>query len=150
MAGEEMETGGVQRRAGRSDSGIPVSMMPTQPLSVLKERKKQSALGGSSSWEWKAFTNSSRTDGLELRHWQRKGQPISDYPFAGFQKKVCILPATRMHCQARCHALLCDPILAFPQRCLLHDPLPAVCHQSLTGRASETRWWLINWRRYPS
>ena len=125
-----METAGVQRRAERSDSGVPVSMMPTQPLSVLKERKKQSALGGSSSWEWKAFTNSARTDGLELRHWQRKGQPISDYPFAGFQKKVCILPATRTHCQALYHVLLCHH--PFPP---LHSP-NAVSYTILSRRCA--------------
>uniref|UniRef100_A0A7S0I0Q2 dAMP1 SANT/Myb-like domain-containing protein n=1 Tax=Hanusia phi TaxID=3032 RepID=A0A7S0I0Q2_9CRYP len=104
---------GYMRSMDLGDS--PICLIPTPPPSLWRERKKEkdqqkaAALsqpllpGGvapasilqqqnpQQGWEWKTFANPARTDGLELRHWQRKGMNQEEYPFAKFNKKAAIL-----------------------------------------------------------
>ena len=47
--------------------------------------------GSGVQWEWREFGNAARNDGLVLKRWCRKGQPIAEYPFAAFNKKAAIL-----------------------------------------------------------
>uniref|UniRef100_A0A7S4KRE5 dAMP1 SANT/Myb-like domain-containing protein n=1 Tax=Guillardia theta TaxID=55529 RepID=A0A7S4KRE5_GUITH len=93
----------------------PICLIPTPPPSLWRERKKekeqqkaaqsQPPLPGGvvppvilqqpniqqQGWEWKTFANPARSDGLELRHWQRKGINLEEYPFAKFNKKAAVL-----------------------------------------------------------
>ncbi|CAF1124891.1 unnamed protein product [Didymodactylos carnosus] len=42
------------------------------------------------SWQWISFNNPSRTDNLQLSHWQRTADQHQEYPFAKFNKHVDI------------------------------------------------------------
>ncbi|CAF1323639.1 unnamed protein product [Didymodactylos carnosus] len=41
-------------------------------------------------WQWISFTNPSRTDNLQLKHWQRTVDQHQEYPFAKFNKHADI------------------------------------------------------------
>mmetsp|Transcript_56414 Transcript_56414/g.132129 ORF Transcript_56414/g.132129 Transcript_56414/m.132129 type:complete len:351 (+) Transcript_56414:95-1147(+) len=92
------------------DGSAPPPLTPTPPPSIWREKKKSGAAAPSSAaagaqpgssgppqgaqWEWKAFTNTARTDGLELRHWQKKGVPVEEYQFSRFNKKLQLIKYT--------------------------------------------------------
>eukprot|EP00960_Hanusia_phi_P063639 765524-Hanusia_phi.AAC.3 len=63
--------------------------VPSHPVPSFG--KKRSAILKKVQWEFQSFSNSARTDGLELKHWQKKGVKWDEYPFAKFNKKVQLL-----------------------------------------------------------
>ena len=71
--------------------GVPAAspQKAQSPFSFFRDKRK--GLNKHVQWEWKAFVNCARTDGLELKHWQKKGLEWDEYPFARFNKKLQIL-----------------------------------------------------------
>jgi DNA methyltransferase 1-associated protein 1 len=74
-------TGGAQPAASPQKTQSPFSFF----------RDKRKGVNKHVQWEWKAFTNCARTDGLELKHWQKKGLEWDEYIFARFNKKLQFL-----------------------------------------------------------
>ena len=74
-------TGGAQAAASPQRAQSPFSFV----------RDKRKGVNKHVQWEWKAFTNCARTDGLELKHWQKKGLEWDEYIFARFNKKLQVL-----------------------------------------------------------
>lgn len=68
----------------------PASSAATS-AAVPRFQKKRKGASKQVHWEWVGFSNSARTDGLELKHWQKKGVQWEDYPFARFNKKLELL-----------------------------------------------------------
>ncbi|EKX44313.1 hypothetical protein GUITHDRAFT_139856 [Guillardia theta CCMP2712] len=81
---------GLSREVYQLTGVSPVPhQVPSHPVPSFG--KKRSAILKKVQWEFQSFTNSARTDGLELKHWQKKGVKWDEYPFAKFNKKVQLL-----------------------------------------------------------
>jgi hypothetical protein len=83
---------GLSREIFALTGGAPQVTSPQKvqsPFTFFRDKRK--GLNKHVHWEWKAFTNVARTDGLELKHWQKKGMEWDEYPFARFNKKLQIL-----------------------------------------------------------
>mmetsp|Transcript_40648 Transcript_40648/g.63487 ORF Transcript_40648/g.63487 Transcript_40648/m.63487 type:complete len:375 (-) Transcript_40648:42-1166(-) len=83
---------GLSREVFELTGGNSTLPSPTKDAAqALPNFKKRRRVGMQVQWEWTAFSNSGRTDGLELKHWQKKGVQWDDYPFAKFNKKLQLL-----------------------------------------------------------
>jgi hypothetical protein len=81
---------GLNREVYALTGGAPLAQeAPDTATQVVFKNKRK----GSSKvqWEWQKFTNSARNDGLELRHWGKKGVQWDDYPFAKFNKALKVV-----------------------------------------------------------
>nr|VZI26930.1 unnamed protein product [Spirometra erinaceieuropaei] len=63
-------------------------LVPADEAPVYKQPKVVIGASRVRRWQWVAFTNSARSDGLVLHHWRRAGDVESeeDYYFARFNK----------------------------------------------------------------
>jgi hypothetical protein len=61
------------------------TLVPTETLSFKQSRRRDGATG---KWLWQKFTNSARSDQLELFHWQKSTVVLDDYHFAKFNKSL--------------------------------------------------------------
>jgi hypothetical protein len=61
------------------------TLVPTETLSFKQSRRRD---GTSGKWLWQKFTNSARSDQLELFHWQKSTVVLDDYHFAKFNKSL--------------------------------------------------------------
>ena len=61
------------------------TLVPTETLSFKQSRRREGAAG---KWLWQKFTNSARSDQLELFHWQKSTVVLDDYHFAKFNKSL--------------------------------------------------------------
>lgn len=94
--------------------GSPVlSLVPTPKVSEGFKEKRSVIIG----WEWRKFTNSARSDGLELGHWVKRNDNAIDYSFARFNKKVKVLRFT----DAEYDAHLVSTVWSKEQTSLLFD-----------------------------
>ena len=66
----------VQDATSAAAQGISLAPTPSVP-DGLKERKTR-VIG----WEWRAFQNQAREDGLTLRHWSKMSDKSASYTFA--------------------------------------------------------------------
>ncbi len=83
---------GLNREVFQLTGGNPGPASPTGvSAQVPIFQKKRKGASKQVHWEWVCFSNSARTDGLELKHWQKKGVQWEDYPFARFNKKLEVL-----------------------------------------------------------
>jgi DNA methyltransferase 1-associated protein 1 len=74
-------------------SPVPISPQKAQsPFSFFRDKRK--GLNKHVQWERKSFTNCARKDGLQLKHWQKKGLEWDEYPFARFDKRIQLLMYT--------------------------------------------------------
>jgi hypothetical protein len=81
---------GVSREVYMLTGGVtPASLVPSAPASVLQLKPSQRR-----AWFRKRFSNSARTDGLQLDHWVRVGEPEVAYPFAKFNKPIRMITYT--------------------------------------------------------
>ncbi len=85
------------------DSSHPVA--PSQLVDTFKKKKDaktkpKPSTKGTVTFQWKSFHNPARTDKLELCHWVKGYKDItgrvrdadeSEYQFAKYNKKVCVL-----------------------------------------------------------
>ncbi|CAZ79242.1 unnamed protein product [Tuber melanosporum] len=62
------------------------------PVAIVESKFKEKPrwMGKVNPWVWKPFENPARSDGLVLRHWERKSEPSQDleYQFGKFNVKV--------------------------------------------------------------
>ncbi|VDL93265.1 unnamed protein product [Schistocephalus solidus] len=80
--------------------GISSELPPLVPADEAPVYKQPKVIIGTSRvrrWQWVAFTNSARSDGLVLHHWRRAGDVESeeDYYFARFNKHIEVPTYTR-------------------------------------------------------
>ncbi|VDN37470.1 unnamed protein product [Dibothriocephalus latus] len=68
-------------------------LVPADEAPVYKQPKVVIGTSRVRRWQWVAFTNSARSDGLVLHHWRRAGDDESDedYYFARFNKVSILL-----------------------------------------------------------
>lgn len=79
----------VQDAAAAAAQGITLAPAPKVPVDAFKERNKRVV-----GWEWRAFKNDARDDGLKLRHWSKLSDKSTSYTFARFNKACKILSYT--------------------------------------------------------
>lgn len=85
---------GISREVYALTGGL-APLMPTMEVSHLKPRPV--ADKEKITWQWLPFTNSARTDNLQLCHWVRVVNgvpPTGDYQFAKYNKSVDIIKYT--------------------------------------------------------
>ncbi|KAL7056286.1 hypothetical protein AAHC03_020602 [Spirometra sp. Aus1] len=72
-------------------------LVPADEAPVYKQPKVVIGASRVRRWQWVAFTNSARSDGLVLHHWRRAGDVESeeDYYFARFNKHIEVPTYTR-------------------------------------------------------
>uniref|UniRef100_A0A0X3NJH7 DNA methyltransferase 1-associated protein 1 n=2 Tax=Schistocephalus solidus TaxID=70667 RepID=A0A0X3NJH7_SCHSO len=72
-------------------------LVPADEAPVYKQPKVIIGTSRVRRWQWVAFTNSARSDGLVLHHWRRAGDVESeeDYYFARFNKHIEVPTYTR-------------------------------------------------------
>uniref|UniRef100_A0A061QNN8 DNA methyltransferase 1-associated protein 1 n=1 Tax=Tetraselmis sp. GSL018 TaxID=582737 RepID=A0A061QNN8_9CHLO len=89
---------------------VPSALSVNKGPKGIREKPKASARG-KITWQWQAFRNPARQDGLELMHWVKCFKDVSgriraaeegEYPFAKFNKK----PAMVMYTDEEYNSLL--------------------------------------------
>jgi DNA methyltransferase 1-associated protein 1 len=78
----------VQDAASAAAQGI--SLAPTPAVSEAFKERKTRVVG----WEWRAFNNAARDDGLVLNHWSKLSDKSTTYTFSRFNKVCKILSYT--------------------------------------------------------
>ncbi|XXG79024.1 hypothetical protein AAC387_Pa09g0184 [Persea americana] len=82
---------GISREVYALTGGL-APLMPALDVSHLKKRQQSDK--EKITWQWLTFSNSARTDNLQLSHWVRVVNgvpPTGDYSFAKYNKSVDIL-----------------------------------------------------------
>uniref|UniRef100_A0A7S2W4D2 dAMP1 SANT/Myb-like domain-containing protein n=1 Tax=Mucochytrium quahogii TaxID=96639 RepID=A0A7S2W4D2_9STRA len=90
--------GGVKKPDGMSREVFALlgnaSLPPCVQTAGFQNNKAELAAKKAVPWLWAEFSNSARSDGFKLKHWQRASNVLSDYAFARFNKRTAVVSYT--------------------------------------------------------